>query len=152
MKLYSISHDGSEIDWSLFEPEIRRGLGALPRPAVAPGRPGVGFVIAHHGRTADYLVMAWWDRENELPLRVSVRGSDPGSGFHPARDGESICVWDLELIWLERQAYVATVLGESPAESTAYYLARHPIPPAPAPAGNGPALPRVPKRGRPSIH
>jgi hypothetical protein len=140
MKLYSISHDGSEIDWSLFGPERRRGLEGLPRPAVAPGRPGVGFAIAHHGRTADYLVMAWWDRENELPLRVRVRAAGSKSGFRPAREGESVCVWDLELIWLERQAYVATMLAEPPAGSTADYLKRRAIPGPPAPEGKRPEI------------
>jgi hypothetical protein len=84
MKLYSISHDASEIDWSLFEPEIRRGLGSLPRPSVAPGRPGVGFVIAHHGRTADYL------ERRTLPGPPAPGGGGPARSQGSKRGGASI--------------------------------------------------------------
>jgi len=89
---------------------------SLPRPATTRDRPGVGFVICHQGRGVDYLVLAWWDRENELPLRVFVR--EPESvRWRPAQDGESICVWDLDIIAHERDAYIRHVLSkpESPA-------------------------------------
>jgi hypothetical protein len=39
-----------------------------------------------------------------------------------ADPSESVCVWDLEVIWAERQAYVDTLLGEHTADD---YLARH---------------------------
>src|SRR5687768_16902326 len=74
------------------------GMAVAALPLVqAEGRPGVGFLILHRGRGADYLVLGWWDRENELPLRVFVRypGSDDDQ-WRAARGGESVCVWDLE--------------------------------------------------------
>ena len=92
----------------------------LPTPAVTAERPGVGFVIAHQGNGADYVVLGWWDRENELPLKVLVRPQSPNGQWRPARGGESVCVWDLEVIWFERQAYVQTVIGNGDAEG---YLA-----------------------------
>ena len=39
--------------------------------------------------------------------RVAITGRR-GSG------AESICVWDLEVIWAERNAYVQTVLASTP--------------------------------------
>lgn len=80
----------------------------MPRPAVGDGRPGVGFAILHQGRTGDYLILGWWDRENELPTRVFIRDAD---GWRPANGGESFCVWDLRVLWWEREAYVGTVLA-----------------------------------------
>ena len=77
---------------------------------MAEGRPGVGFVIAHQGQTANYTVLAWWDRENELPLRVFVDEAKNGDGWRPNEADESVCVWDLEILWKERQAYVDHVL------------------------------------------
>jgi hypothetical protein len=73
----------------------------------------------HQGR-GDYLVLGWWDNENELPLRVLVWGE---SGWREARGSESVCVWDLRILWHERDAYVATVLsGRDPADYLAWIL------------------------------
>jgi hypothetical protein len=79
----------------------------LPTPAITASRPGVGFVILHQGSGADYLPIAWWDNENEMPLRVFVR---EGGSFRRARGGESICVWDIGVIAQERDAYIRHVL------------------------------------------
>jgi hypothetical protein len=111
LKRYSIAFGGGPIDWQAFEPALTLADDALPRPAIAAGRVGVGFVIAHQGRTALYCVLGWWDNENELPLRVFVRGLESGAEWRPARGSESVCVWDLQVIAFERDAYVATVLA-----------------------------------------
>ena len=104
---------------------------ALPTHG-AVGRPDVGFLILHRGRGADYLVLGWWDRENELPLRVFVRypGTDDAD-WRPARGGESVCVWDLEVVNRERDAYVATYLDAACGNPRQAYLeAITPTPPA----------------------
>jgi hypothetical protein len=131
LKLYSISMDGTPIAWPPFSDGLRLALAALPRPAVAPDRPGLGFVIAHRGR-GDYAVLAWWDRENELPLRVFVRPQGAGARWRPAREGESVCVWDLEVIAHERDAYVETLLASGVRDRTADYLDRAIGEPSPA--------------------
>jgi hypothetical protein len=112
VKLYSISHDGSAIKWKEFQEGFRLARATMPSPATTPGRLGAAFCIAHHGKTADYVVLAWWDRENELPIRVFVRPPSAGARWRPARESESVCVWDLEIIWEEREAYVETVLAK----------------------------------------
>jgi hypothetical protein len=111
LKRYSIAFGGQPVDWPAFEPALTLADTALPRPAVAAGRVGVGFAIAHQGRTALYYVLGWWDNENELPLRVFVRPLEGGARWRAARGSESICVWDLQVITFERDAYVATVLA-----------------------------------------
>jgi hypothetical protein len=122
LKRFAISFDGSPLDWDRFSGGLSLADASLPTPAETADRTGTGFVIAHHGRTAEYVVLGWWDRENELPLRVFVRTPAEGK-WRPARDTESVCVWDLEVIWAERQAYVDTVLTEEPSPDA--YLARH---------------------------
>ncbi|HSM18203.1 MAG TPA: hypothetical protein VK845_14555 [Gemmatimonadales bacterium] len=124
LKLYSISFDGSAVDWADFDGGLALVRAVLPAPATEQGRPGVGFVIAHHGEGIDYIVVSWWDRENELPTRVFARSASDRTGWRPAADGESFCVWDLEVIWAERDAYISTFLsGDVP--DVAGYLARH---------------------------
>jgi hypothetical protein len=119
LKLYSIALDRAAFDEARFRRGLEMALESLPAPARTTSRPGVGFCILHQGRGADYVVLAWWDRENELPLRVFVSTSaDPE--WRPARGSESVCVWDLEVIGFERDAYVRTVLAEPAVPVQAY--------------------------------
>jgi hypothetical protein len=119
LKRYTITRDAEPLDWDAFAPGLGLTLAALPQPAVTAERPGLGFVIAHRGAGADYIVLGWWDRENELPVRVVVREQTPGAEWRPARGSESFCVWDLQVIGFERDAYVATVLAEAMATRSA---------------------------------
>src|SRR5688572_26848885 len=101
-----------EADWAAA---LELAEAALPKHG-AVGRPDVGFLIQHRGAGADYLVLGWWDRENELPTRVVVRDHAPGAAWRPAAASESFCVWDLQVIGFERDAYVATVLAPDAGE------------------------------------
>lgn len=122
LKSYSIVYGPHAFDPSRFTDGRRLALACLPTPAVTPERLGVGFLIEHQGRDVDYLVLGWWDRENELPLRVFVCDPADGDGWRPARGSESVCVWDLQVIWAEREAYVWTVLGSDPGTRRKEYL------------------------------
>jgi hypothetical protein len=132
LKRYAITvgdtPDEAPLDWNAFAPGVALALDALPAPATAPGRPGVGFLIAHRGRGADYVVIGWWSAENELPVRVLVRPQHAGGAWRGAREGESFCVWDLQVLAFERDAWVATALapdGDAPlAARLEAYLAR----------------------------
>lgn len=71
-------------------------------------------------------MLGWWARENELPLRVVVRypGSDDAQ-WRLARGEESVCVWDLQVIAHERDAWVATLMSGADADAMRReYLAR----------------------------
>jgi hypothetical protein len=108
LKVYSILYGDRPFDAARFRRTREIAATALPQPAVTTSRPGIGFAIQRQGKTGDYVIFGWWDQENELPIRVFV--ADAG-GWRPARDGESFCVWDLRVIWSEREAYVGTVLA-----------------------------------------
>ncbi|HET6372389.1 MAG TPA: hypothetical protein VFG76_03730, partial [Candidatus Polarisedimenticolia bacterium] len=104
-----------------FEEGLKTAVVVLPQPARAAGRPGLAIAIAHQGRGCDYLVMSWWGRQNELPTKVFVR--DTGE-WRTVRDDESFCVWDMEVLWFEREAYVATILAGGRGDASEAYLAR----------------------------
>ncbi|MCM2268799.1 MAG: hypothetical protein NDJ75_01705 [Thermoanaerobaculia bacterium] len=122
LKFYSIVHGQALLDRSDFGRGFRLVLHHLPQPPATAERAGVGFLIAHQGNGANYAVLCWWDHENELPIRVAVRRPEERGGWRPARGRESICVWDLEVIAFERQAYVETLLagGEVDVAAAAY--------------------------------
>ncbi len=108
IKRYGIRYGDRSIDTGRFDAGWELVPTLLPQPAVTPDRPGVGFAILHQGRTGDYLILSWWDQQNELPTLIFVRDDN---GWRPAQGGESFCVWDLRVIWWEREAYVNTVLA-----------------------------------------
>lgn len=108
LKRYAIWLPGETFAEGRFRAGRGLVLSAVAEPAVTAQRPGVGFLVEHQGRDADYVTLAWWDRENELPTRVIV--CEEHGGWRPARDAESFCVWDLQIIAAERDAYVETVL------------------------------------------
>lgn len=117
LKQYEIRFE-PDADLSNFSAASELADRTLPAPDPSAGRPGYGFTIAHAGRGADYFVLGWWNAENELPLSVWVRRD--GTDWRPAQDGESICVWDLEVIWHERQAWVQWMLNERAPDARAY--------------------------------
>lgn len=124
---YSIKRYGVALPSVPFdEPRFARAEQALaallPPVDIARGRPGAAFLILHQGAAVDYAVLAWWDRENELPTRVWIRRD---GAWAPAADDESFCVWDLELLWFERNAWIETVLsGAALEEGLAEYRGR----------------------------
>ncbi len=122
LKRYIILYGGGPFHEHDFAIGMKLAQESLPRPASNTQRPGVGFAISHQGNGVDYLVLAWWDNENELPLRVFVRPQAPDGEWRPAQGAESICVWDLEVIGFERNAYVKTLMNAGTAEE---YLERH---------------------------
>jgi hypothetical protein len=111
IKIYTITEPGCAIRWEAFTPGMRLAFETLPDPAAAPGRPGIALLLAHTSKLGLYCVLTWWSRENELPTRVFVK--PPGADWRPANATESFCVWDLEVLWQERQLYVETVLRGS---------------------------------------
>ena len=123
-KTYRIAAPGLQHDPALYAEVWRVAEAAMPVPAITPGRPGIAFAIEHRGRGIDYFVLAWWDRENELPIRIWVRPQAPGERWRPAEGSESVCVWDMQVVAFERDAYVETMLKPGGTPDRSAYLAR----------------------------
>lgn len=139
LKLYSIRHGDRPVPEELRESGLARAAAALPGPAVTPERPGVGFVIFHRGRGVDFLVLNWWDRENELFNRVLLRGHAEDAAWEWGRGGETACVWDLQVLAFERDAYVERVLARPAAPDLDGYLGeRLEVAPEPEPGAPEP--------------
>jgi hypothetical protein len=116
LKVYAIQYGDRLFDRRRFADGCELAAAALPSGSTDVC-PGLGFMVLHQGATGDYLILCWWDRENELPTRVYVRGPE---GWRPAFGGESFCVWDLSVMWWEREAYVASMLSGQTGGREAY--------------------------------
>lgn len=117
IKKYLIRLIDRDLDATIFDRGLELASHSLPTPSTTDTRPGIGFLILHLGNSAEYVILAWWDRENELPTRVFVR---VGESWRPASGSESFCVWDLEVMWKERELYVVTMLTEGGEGISAY--------------------------------
>lgn len=125
--------------YGLFaEPESRSALPApewLRQQAAAalvdPPQGGdhpVGFLILHYGRDGNYLLVSQWYDANNLKhwVRGSVAGTTADITFTPLAQHDLVaCVWELEIIKFERDAWVNTVLARGRLDQAALdaYLA-----------------------------
>lgn len=110
LKRYAIRYPQASGDAAIFAAGRPLVAQWLPPQAQTPQRPGVGFLIEHQGKTMDYLVAGWWDNENELRMAIWI--TDQGV-WRRARE-ESFCVWDMQVMAFERDAFVRMLLQATP--------------------------------------
>ncbi len=108
VKVYTVAASNDPVERGLFVPRMRavlveRGLDLQSTPA---------FAIFHQGVSYLYLVVCWWGNDNELFTSVSVKEGDDWVE-DPKRF--SFCVYDLEIIWAERNFFIDTIYCESPS-------------------------------------
>lgn len=88
--------------------------------ALRPPRPddaldhAVGFAIMHYAKDGDYLLVSRWHAGNTLKHEVwAVTESAEGWRRTSLADTRMIaCVWELEIIHFERNAWVRTVMAK----------------------------------------
>jgi hypothetical protein len=123
MKVYSICYNRQHPRPELVEAArrvVRQHLSATPADANAYG---VGFVGIHDGRRKNFVFVGWWAEENELYQHLYVSPADqPGKLEYVTPSGLSACVFDLQLVWFERNAWVEKVLANPAGPDIDAYL------------------------------
>lgn len=99
LKIYTISISGYPVDKSPFAEQLE----ALKRSVDVPWRNTPGYAIFHEGSSARYLVLVYWGNDNEIFPIVAVQTED---GWVLSPERHSFCLWDLEVMWQERQLYI----------------------------------------------
>lgn len=85
---------------------------------------GAGFLIVHHGRDANYVLLDWWIAECILQHHVWISQLDsPGEFEYVSPTGLCVCVWELEILQFEREAWIRNVLGRDAGPDLAGYFA-----------------------------
>lgn len=114
---------------ALPEPEwLRQHAASVLGEPPQEGDHPVGFLILHYGKEADYLLVSQWYDADMLKhwVRGSVVDAEGGTTFAPLAQRDLIaCVWELEVIRFERDAWVNTVLSQGRLDQVALdaYLA-----------------------------
>lgn len=95
----------------------------LPASPADAGAYGVGFLGIHDGRKSNFVFVDWWAHENELHHHLYVSPADkPAQLEDVTASGLSACVYDLQLIWFERNAWVEKVLANPTGPDLEAYL------------------------------
>lgn len=121
LKLIGITADGEPLTADEGDAALQAAERALPRPARTRTRPGIGFVIAHRGTEALWVLVCWW--ELDIMYERLWRAALGTTALHPVPpDGPTACVWELSAIDHERRAWIEHVLTRPSVPDFASYL------------------------------
>jgi hypothetical protein len=123
VKVYGTSSQHQRPAQSLVDTAKRIAAQRLPVACDDNGAHSVGFLAIHEGRDANFVFVAWWSRENELQRYVyrSATGN-PEALDDVTATGCFGTVWDLQILWFERNAWVEKVLGNARGPDIEAYL------------------------------
>ena len=75
----------------------------------------MGFMITHHGKGSNFVLLDWWCNENELQHQVYYSTKETPENLSKQTDNTPIaCVWDLIIMNHERNAWVKNMMSENP--------------------------------------
>lgn len=122
LKAYGISYAHQTPGAALVTAARERVDECLPA-SNEQGNYGVGFVGIHEGRDFNFVFICWWADENEFHMRRYLSPVDEPDNLREAtRDDAMSCVFDLQLIWFERNAWVEKVLANPRGPDIQGYL------------------------------
>jgi hypothetical protein len=106
---------------SITDDELKSFIGqCLPAGSNDPLEHGVGFAIIHFARDGNYLLLSRWYGGNMLKHDLFEMKQSP-AGWQTASlqsTGIVACVWELQVIAFERQAWVCTAMAKGGTEAS----------------------------------
>ncbi|MFP8965392.1 hypothetical protein ACKC9G_02255 [Pokkaliibacter sp. CJK22405] len=111
IKLYHIAAEGCDV----LPEESLIALNSLKQQRNLDWSATPAFCIFHAGRGMDYVVLCHWGNDNELFPAVSVRFRDAEPQEWQQDPGYSFCLWDMEVMWAERNFYIASLYSATVA-------------------------------------
>lgn len=83
-------------------------------------------LILHEGKEGCFAIINWWTDENMLQHYVYLAGNETPAVFKPFANNSIItCVWEMAVLWFERNAWVEHVLQKAEKPQMAAYLSAH---------------------------
>lgn len=108
IKIYTISASDQAVSIAPYLPR----LAAMKHARAIPWSSTPAFAICHEAAKARYLVLGWWGNDNEMFIAVAAQDA---SGWVEDLSRYSFCLWDMEVMWHERNAFVETLYGNAPS-------------------------------------
>ncbi len=123
LKVYGISYYHQRPPAELIAAAKTVAKERLPASPEQDSAYGVGFLGVHEARDANFIFVDWWANENELRQHVYRAPLDRPADFECVdASGVGGGVWDLQLIWFERNAWVEKVLANPRGPDLEAYL------------------------------
>ena len=86
----------------------------------------IATLILHEGKEGCFAIINWWIDENMMQLYVYLANNENTSHFELYSDkGIITCVWEMAVLWFERNAWVKHVLMNTATPDFEKYLAEH---------------------------
>ena len=124
MKVYGLHAEHQRLLPELLARAKELAARTLPESPAQANAYGVGFIGVHAGRDANFVFVDWWSNENELNHHVFTSSLDEPLQLGPAPNGLAACVFDLQVIWFERNAWIDRVLANPRGPDLEAYLKR----------------------------
>lgn len=124
VKLYGIATPGRDPRPELMDAALRTAGKALPRPARAPDRYGVGFVVVHDAADFGFVLVDWWYGENEIHQKLFSADLSRPTELKPHFNEAIGCIWELSVTDFERRSWIRDVLANPAGPDVELYLTR----------------------------
>lgn len=124
VKLYGLAAEHKRLLPELVKAAKELARTVLPSGAEASDAYGVGFAGVHCGLDSNFIFIDWWANENELHHHVFTSSLEKPLEINRAPEGIAACVFDLQVIWFERNAWVEKVLANPRGPDIEAYLER----------------------------
>ncbi len=122
LKVYGLSSHHQRPGAELVSAAKEAASHILPS-ACDDGAHGVGFVTVHEAQDANFVFVNWWVGEAELHRHVFRSPHEtPGALVDVTAEGVAGTVWDLQVFWFERNAWVEKVLSNPAGPNLEAYL------------------------------
>lgn len=93
----------------------------VPWPSVSISGQNAGFVIVHRGRDAMWLIVHVWQSDILVQFAFQATLLEPVDFVRLRSDGMCGCVWELEVIKHERDAWVRCSMGSDDRAAETYW-------------------------------
>lgn len=112
LKIYSISIKNEIIDYSLLAlAKIELPLWLKKNAIYDLDTYKVATLILHEGKEGCFAILNWWIDENMLQQYVYLKSNiNPNEFRFFSHNGIYTCVWEMAVLWFERNAWVEYVL------------------------------------------
>ena len=122
IKLYGLTAEHTRLLPELVSAAKDLARKVLPSDVEGSTAYGVGFAGVHCGADSNLIFIDWWANEDELHHHVFVSSLEQPLEIQPAPQGLTACVFDLQVIWFERSAWVEKVLSNPSGPDLEAYL------------------------------
>ena len=112
IKCYTITYNAEVVSPKIID-TVKLNLGEWLLKSQDYNLPtyNIATLIIHKWRGGYFAIISWWTDENMLQLLVYLATNENPTHFKLYSDkGIVSCVWELEILWFERNAWVEEVL------------------------------------------